>query len=157
MLQKYLSLQFHLKFQNLSDLMFTERRKSTVPYFLDKYNIENITVTGLFLGSCSTITKFFVNWRRKYKIEKEVKEKIINTSLLLSTVLGDNLEKPFICNKLNFIKYWYNNAKIAGQIIIKSKFKNNYCIIHFLSITFYCAVIYVHVASPLRARLYIKI
>ena len=32
-----------------------------VPYFFSKYNLDTITVTGLFCGSRGTISKFFVN------------------------------------------------------------------------------------------------
>ena len=35
----------------------------TVPYFLEKYNLKSISVTGIFFGAQGTISKFFVQWR----------------------------------------------------------------------------------------------
>ena len=57
----------------------------TVPYILTKHNLDTITVIGLFFGSWSTISKFFVNWRKKYKIQKKVQDEII-TSIIKNSV-----------------------------------------------------------------------
>ena len=54
-----------------------------IPYFLDKYNIENISVTGVR----GTVTKFFVSWREKYKIEREVQEKMVITIIKYSVAI----------------------------------------------------------------------
>ena len=62
----------------------------TIPYFLDKYNIENISVTGLFLGARGTVTKFFISWREKYKIEREVQEKVVITIIKYSVAILRN-------------------------------------------------------------------
>ena len=63
--------------------------ESTVPYFLTKYNLDTITVTGLFFGSRGTIFKFFVNWCKKYKIQRKVKDEIIKNSV---AVLRNHLQ-----------------------------------------------------------------
>ena len=60
-----------------------------IPYFLDKYNIENISVTGLFLAARGTITKF-VSWQEKYKIKREVQEKVIITVIKNSMAILRN-------------------------------------------------------------------
>ena len=49
----------------------------TVPYFLEKYNLKSVSVTGIFFGAQETISKCFVQWHHKYKIEKHFEEEIV--------------------------------------------------------------------------------
>ena len=49
----------------------------TVPYFLEKYDLKSISITGIFFGARGTISKFFVQWRHKFKIEKHFEEEIV--------------------------------------------------------------------------------
>jgi hypothetical protein len=48
-----------------------------IPYFREKYKIDNIEVTGLLVGARGTITKFFEEFRKKFKLSKIIIEEIV--------------------------------------------------------------------------------
>ena len=75
---------------NEVDLEKKKNYEPSIPYFLEKYNLKKISVTGLFFGSRGTISKFFVTWRNKYKIEKSVQEEIIFTVIKYSVAILRN-------------------------------------------------------------------
>ena len=94
MLQRLLTptIRFEISKTQPSDVHREKKAiyEPTIPYVLDKYNIENISVTGLFLGARGTITKLFVSWREKYKIEREVQEKMVITIIKYSVAILRN-------------------------------------------------------------------
>ena len=48
-----------------------------VPYFQAKFKLNNIEVIGLLIGARGTITTFFENFRKQFKIPKKVTEDIV--------------------------------------------------------------------------------
>ena len=48
-----------------------------VPYFQAKFKLNNIDVIGLLIGARGTITTFFENFRKEFKIPKKVTEDIV--------------------------------------------------------------------------------
>ncbi|KAJ4446423.1 hypothetical protein ANN_13119 [Periplaneta americana] len=71
--------------------MNEEKKKiyeSTIQYLSAKYNIEKITVTGLFFGARGTIPKAFVKWREKYKLTRDLQDAIVTTIIKFSVGLA---------------------------------------------------------------------
>ena len=62
----------------------------TIPYFLTKYDVNKIIVTGLFFGARGTIAKDFVKWRGKYKLEKDIQTQIVTTIIKYSVAILRN-------------------------------------------------------------------
>ena len=62
----------------------------TIPYFCEKYSVNNISVTGLFFGARGTISKFFVKWRSKYKLQKCIEDEIVITIIKYSVAILKN-------------------------------------------------------------------
>ncbi|KAJ4431205.1 hypothetical protein ANN_19802 [Periplaneta americana] len=59
----------------------------TIQYLSAKYNIEKITVTGLFFGVRGTIPKVFVKWREKYKLTRDLQDAIVTTIIKFSVAI----------------------------------------------------------------------
>ncbi|KAJ4430074.1 hypothetical protein ANN_22283 [Periplaneta americana] len=59
----------------------------TIQYLSAKYNIEKITVTGLFFGARGTIPKAFVKWREKYKLMRDLQDAIVTTIIKFSVAI----------------------------------------------------------------------
>ncbi|KAJ4433087.1 hypothetical protein ANN_15344 [Periplaneta americana] len=59
----------------------------TIQYLSAKYNIEKITVTGLFFGARGTIPKAFVKWREKYKLTRDLQDAIFTTIIKFSVAI----------------------------------------------------------------------
>ncbi|KAJ4444418.1 hypothetical protein ANN_06210 [Periplaneta americana] len=59
----------------------------TIQYLSAKYNIEKITVTGLFFGARGTIPKAFVKWREKYKLTRDLQDAIVTTIIKFSVAI----------------------------------------------------------------------
>ncbi|KAJ4434411.1 hypothetical protein ANN_22972 [Periplaneta americana] len=59
----------------------------TIQYLSAKYNIEKITVTGLFFGARGTIPKAFVKWREKYKLTRDLQDAIVTTIIKFSAAI----------------------------------------------------------------------
>lgn len=64
--------------------------ESTIPYFRNKYNVQSITVTGLLLGSRGTVPKFFVTWKGKYKLGKDIQDEIVQNIIKYSVAILKN-------------------------------------------------------------------
>ncbi|KAJ4435363.1 hypothetical protein ANN_17977 [Periplaneta americana] len=61
--------------------------ESTIQYLSAKYNIEKITVIGLFFGARGTIPKAFVKWREKYKLTRDLQDAIVTTIIKFSVAI----------------------------------------------------------------------
>ncbi|KAJ4448399.1 hypothetical protein ANN_10415 [Periplaneta americana] len=59
----------------------------TIQYLSAKYNIEKITVTGLFFGARATIPKASVKWREKYKLTRDLQDAIVTTIIKFSVAI----------------------------------------------------------------------
>ncbi|KAJ4452123.1 hypothetical protein ANN_03640 [Periplaneta americana] len=59
----------------------------TIQYLSAKYDIEKITVTGLFFGARGTIPKAFVKWREKYKLTRDLQDAIVTTIIKFSVAI----------------------------------------------------------------------
>ncbi|KAJ4450916.1 hypothetical protein ANN_02350 [Periplaneta americana] len=59
----------------------------TIQYLSVKYNIEKITVTGLFFGAGGIIPKAFVMWREKYKLTRDLQDAIDTTIIKFSVAI----------------------------------------------------------------------
>ncbi|KAJ4438301.1 hypothetical protein ANN_14240 [Periplaneta americana] len=56
----------------------------TIQYLSANFNIEKITVTGLFFGARGTISKAFIKWREKYKLTRDLQDAIVTTIIKFS-------------------------------------------------------------------------
>ena len=68
---------------------------STIPYFQEKYQINNISVIGLFKGARGTISKFLVNFFKSVGIPKSIY--VFRFSHLIHQRINSNNQKSFIC------------------------------------------------------------
>ncbi|KAJ4437851.1 hypothetical protein ANN_13790 [Periplaneta americana] len=59
----------------------------TIQYLSVKYNIEKITVIGLFFGARGIIPKAFVKWREKYKLTRDLQDAIVTTIIKFSVAI----------------------------------------------------------------------
>lgn len=66
----------------------------TIPYFLDKYQLNHVEVVGLFIGARGTITKFFETFRKKYGLPTSLRDDIVMTVLKKSCQILQNHMVP---------------------------------------------------------------
>ncbi|KAJ4444040.1 hypothetical protein ANN_05829 [Periplaneta americana] len=79
----------------------------TIQHLSAKYNIEKITVTGLFFGARGTIPKAFVKWREKYKLTRDLQDAIVTTIIKFSVAI--------------FRQHLYGVQRTAGYTLLDRK------------------------------------
>ena len=75
-------------------------------YFCQKYRVSNITVTGLFFGARVTVSKFFVERRGKYKLQKSIENEIVISIIKYSVaILTKNLYGTHCIKFINILTF----------------------------------------------------
>lgn len=49
----------------------------TIPHYKAKFNISEITIIGLFFGARGTLTKYYINFRKKFKLRSSLDSEIV--------------------------------------------------------------------------------
>ncbi|KAJ4446017.1 hypothetical protein ANN_12703 [Periplaneta americana] len=93
-----LTIRFEISATQPSEVNEEKKKiyESTIQYLSAKYNIEKITVTGLFFGARGTIPKTFVKWREKYKLKRDLQDAIITTIIKFSCVELEQVQRKYL-------------------------------------------------------------
>lgn len=66
----------------------------TVPYFMEKYNLDRVEVLGIFIGARGVITSGFDNFRRLFKIPVNLREDIVLSTIKKSCHILNHYFSP---------------------------------------------------------------
>ena len=98
-----------------------------IPNLCEKYNLSCIEVIGLFIGARGTITNFFENFRKKFKLPKNLRDQVVLTALKGSSQILQHHLYNYQCNN------WINPM---------SSWKKTFCIVNFCNKLVFFSVYY---------------